>query len=78
MVHFCEFGELSPSAGDNRRAAGDRVKGSKCGCHPLKAGDLAGLVMSGDFTQWRTQQGEYTASGHRPSTHIVGDMKSAF
>jgi len=25
--------------------AGERVKGSKCGCHPLNAGDLVGLHL---------------------------------
>jgi len=27
--------------------AGERVKALKCGCHPLNAGDLVGLLQSG-------------------------------
>jgi len=35
--------EHAPLAGENVELAGERVKGSKCGCHPLNAGDLVGL-----------------------------------
>ena len=39
-----KYRALSP-AGENVELAGERVKGSKCGCHPLNAGDLVGLEI---------------------------------
>jgi len=38
LINYC--GMFSFSAGDNRFVAGERVKGLKCGFHPLNAGDL--------------------------------------